>query len=539
MVKGTPSSPESAVRTIDERELDMITRLSRIGVSLSVERDLDRLLERIVEEVCGFLNADGGTLYLREGESLRFAISRNETLGIRMGGQSGDPVNIPPLPLDSSFVSGYAILNNKTVNIDDVYTSDLFDFTGPKKVDADQRYLTRSMLVVPMADHEGTVIGALQLVNCVDPVTGHLGPFDQHYVILAESLASQAAVAINNSRLLLETERLFEAFLTVMATGLDARSKYTHGHVRRVAGLTMELAKAVDQAAEGPFADVRFSENDFRELWIAGWMHDIGKIVSPQHIMDKATKLEGIYDRVALLAERFARLKEGMRADARERQIEALRNGAGEEGVAAIEEDLVATLATFDDDATFALSCNEPQEFMDDERIARLNGIRARYADPTSGAPIITDEEMHFLLIRKGSLTDEERQIMQDHIVVTQRMLEKIPFPSKLKNAPFYAGSHHETLDGKGYPSGLSGEQMPLQARMLCITDFLEALTASDRPYKKAMPLSKAFSILRGEAERGKLDTDLVALLEEADVFTTFQKKDAQGSYEVDHTSDE
>ncbi|MBF0169849.1 MAG: GAF domain-containing protein [Nitrospinae bacterium] len=531
--------PHGAIRGMDERELDTITRLSRIGVSLSVERDLDRLLERIVEEVCGFLNADGGTLYLREGDALRFAISRNETLGIRMGGRSGTPVNIPPLPLDPAFVSSYAILNNQTVNIPDVYTSTLFDFTGPKKFDADRKYLTRSMLVVPMADHEGTVIGALQLVNCIDPHDGRLGPFEEQYVILAQSLASQAAVAINNSRLLRETERLFEAFLTVMATGLDARSKYTHGHVRRVAGLTMELARAVDAATDGPFADVHFSENDFRELWIAGWMHDIGKIVSPQHIMDKATKLEGIYDRVALLAERFGRYREHVRADARERQLAALRDGGGEAAVAAIETELAATMTTLANDTAFVLSCNEPQEFMDDLRIGCLNAIRARYADPATGAPLVTDEEMHYLLIRKGSLTDEERKIMQDHIVVTQRMLEKIPFPTKLKNAPLYAGSHHETLDGKGYPSGLTGDHMPLQSRMLCITDFLEALTASDRPYKKAMPLAKAFDILRGEVGRGKLDADLVALLEKADVFPTFQEKDLRGEYAVDHTTKE
>jgi HD-GYP domain-containing protein (c-di-GMP phosphodiesterase class II) len=518
---------------IDEEELDLVTRLSQIGVSLSVEKNLDTLLELIVEEVSGFLNADGCTLYMVEEGRLQFTISRNISLGLRMGGKHGQPIHIPPLPLDESFVSAYAVLNRKTVNIPDVYTSDLFDFTGPKKFDEERRYRTVSMLVVPMTDHDGEVIGALQLVNAADPVTGDIGPFQARHVILAESLASQAAVAISNSRLLHETERLFEAFLQVMATGLDARSKYTHGHVRRVAGLTMELAAVIGEETVGPYADVTFSENDLRELWIAGWMHDIGKIVSPPHIMDKSTKLEGIHDRVELVTEKFRRYRETVKNRYLSAQIALLKEGATDKA-ARLEEEMERETARADEDATFVAGCNEPGEFMTDERIERLKEIAARYLLPEDGThSLLTEEEIYNLSIRKGSLNAEERKIMEDHIVVTIRMLEKIPFPRKLKNAPFYAGAHHERLDGKGYPQGLTATQMPLQARMLAITDFLEALTASDRPYKKPMPIERAISILRDEAKRGALDADLIELIERRHVFERFQANDANGAYVV------
>ena len=516
-------------------ELNLVQRLAEVGISLSAERNINALLEKIVDEAASFTHSDGVTLYLRQDNHLHFSISRNDTLKIRLGGVSGQPVSFPPVPMEESFVSAYAAIHKKTINIPDVYSSTEFDFTGPKKYDEQSGYRSQSMLVTPLLNHEEEVIGVLQLLNALDPATKNVIPFDTRSQKLAESLTSQAAVALNNFNLVKETEHLFESFLAVMATGLDARSKYTSGHVRRVAGLTMELAKALNETTDGAYQDHLFTDDDMSELRIAAWMHDIGKIVSPPHIMDKSVKLETIYDRSTLVKTRYQMLKALVERNASRKKLSLKEGGADRKELAQVDVELGEELVSIDNERDFVIGCNNPGEFMEDDKIQRLLDISTKEID-MDGERFrrLSDDEVKNLSIRKGSLTDEERKIMQDHIVVTIRMLEKIPFSRKLKFVPLYAGSHHECLDGTGYPKGLTASQMPVQSRMLAVTDLFEALTASDRPYKKAMPLEKVYAIMDGEAERGKLDPDLVKIMKEKNVYSRFLEMDKKGKYSVD-----
>lgn len=513
-------------KKVGSSELDLIQGLADIGISLSMERDLPKLLEKIVEEAIAFTGADGATLYLLEGEELIFTISRSVSLGIKLGGPSGDPVTFKPVPLDKSFVSAYAVIMKETVNIPDVYESTKFDFTGPKKYDANTGYRSRSMLVTPLLDHEGEAIGVLQLLNAIDPVSGEPGPFPETCVVLAASLASQAAVAILNFRLVKETERLFESFLEVMGTALDARSKYTHGHVQRVAGLAFELALAINEDVDGYYANVKFSDVELKELRIAGWTHDVGKIITPQHVMDKSVKLETIFDRGELVKTRYLLLAEETKTSFLEKEIEMLKGRASEDEIKKLNKKCDETIVAMAEERDFVLKCNNPGEFMEDAKIERLKKI-AEGTVVINGETrhIISDDELKNLMIRKGSITEDERSIMQDHINVTIKMLEKVPFVKKFKNAPFYAGTHHEHLDGSGYPRGLTAKDLPVQSRILALVDFFEALTAADRPYKKAMPLEKALSIIQFEVDGGKLDGNLFNLFKEKDVNAKYFEK--------------
>lgn len=514
--------------------LSLIQRLAEIGISLSAEHNIDALLEKIVTEACRFTHADGGTLYLKEGDGLSFCISKSLSLGISLGGVSGEPTSFEPVPLDPSFVSAYAALERKTVNIPDVYEATGFDFTGPKKYDKMTGYRSRSMLVTPMTNHEDEVIGVLQLLNATDPDTGEVVPFDSRYVVLAESLASQAAVAITNVRLIKETERLFESFLQVMVTALDARSKYTHGHVRRVAGLALELALAINETKTGPFADIHFTGEELNELRIAGWMHDIGKIITPQHVMDKAVKLETIFDRSELVKTRYELIITQAKNALLEEKIRLLENGAAEDEVREAQERSAARIREIESERDFVLACNNPGEFMDDDCIRKLRGIAGRtFSMNGRERPRLSDDELENLCVRKGSITEAEREIMKDHIRITIRMLEKIPFMKKLRNVPLYAASHHEALDGSGYPNGLKADQLPIQSRILALADFFEALTASDRPYKKQMPLEKAYEIVQSEVGRGRLDGDLFSLLKDKKVYERFSEKNSGGDFAV------
>jgi HD-GYP domain-containing protein (c-di-GMP phosphodiesterase class II) len=508
-------------------DVSEIQRLIEIGISLSSERNLDALLEKIVDAAIEITNSDGCTIYIKKGASLLFTVSKNISQGLSVGGRSGAPSKVPPVPLAPSFVSSYAAITKKTVNIPDVYSSEEFDFRGPKQYDEKTGYKSVSMLVTPLLDHENEAIGVLQLLNATNQETGEVIAFPKKHEALAKALASQAAVAISNVTLVHETEKLFESVLEVMVTATDARSKYTHGHIRRVAGLALEVAKAINEEQEGPFAKEYFNDDALNEIRIAGWMHDIGKIVSPPHIMDKAVKLETIIDRSGLIRTRYDVIRllaiEGNYA----KKIELLKNGKTLEEAAFLDKELSLKLAQIDDEAKFVLACNNPKENMEDEKVERLKNIASQtYSVNGAVYPKLTENELLNLSIRKGSLTEEERKIMQSHIDVTIKMLEKIPFSRKLKNVPLYAGSHHESLDGSGYPKGIKGDQMPIQSRMLGIVDFLEALTASDRPYKQALPMDLVWKILQSEVDKNHLDGDLLRLIREKKVYERYAEKE-------------
>lgn len=496
--------------------------LLRIGVALSRERDINRLLEAILIAAKDITNADGGTLYrMTDDKSLRFEIMRNDTLGIAMGGTSG--VDIPFYPVNlfdrdgipiNSMVAAYTVHHDCSVNVADAYTEAGFDFTGTKNFDKKTGYRSTSFLTVPMKNHEDEIIGVLQLINAKHPETGEVVPFSQDDQQLAESLASQAAIALTNRLLINHLESLFESFIQMINAAIDDKSPYTGGHCERVPMLTMLLAEAVNNCRVGPLKNFTMSDRDRYELKIAGLLHDCGKVTTPVHVVDKATKLQTIYDRIELIDTRFEIVK-------RDAQLAMLTDGAP---VAETE----ILLKGMDADREFLRKVNVGGESMRDEDIARVKAIAARYQwrrpDGSTG-DFLTAEEVENLTIRAGTLTPAERQIINHHIDVTIQMLESLPWPRHLKNVPEYAGGHHERMDGKGYPRGLMREQMSVQARCMGIADIFEALTAKDRPYKKGKTLTESLTILGKFKLNGHVDPDLFDVFMWEKVYEKYAKE--------------
>ena len=498
-------------RTIDQDLEDRLKRLNEIGVSLSVERDLHALLERIVLESRGFTHADAGTLYLRDGDELIFEVSQNDTLPALNSGGHGK-ADVPPVSIDRGSVSGYVAVTGSPLNITDVYVEEGgLQFDGPRLYDQMTGYRTTSMLVVPMKDHEDEITGVVQLINATDPDSGDVVAFTAQDEALVQSLASQAAVAINNVRLIAETEQLFEAVLQVLATAIDERSPYTGGHIRRVAEMTMHVAGAVNACEQGPFATTRFNGDELNELRVAAWMHDIGKITTPEWVVDKPTKLTTIFDRIELVRTRFLLHRKSI-----EVEMLAQRPEAGEVASPEKMAEYEARLAQVDGDLQLLERVNQPGESMSDEDVQRLERIAQREYVSGNGAPSmggLTDNELYNLSIRRGTLTNEEYQKIKDHASMTVRMLGQIPFTSKLSRVPEIAGGHHERPDGTGYPQGLASEQIALQTRILALIDVFESLSADDRPYR-TNPMSRdmVLGILQKEVDEGHLDGDVLAL---------------------------
>ena len=489
--------------TRDQPILSRLETLNAIGAALSNERDLPTLLERILEAAREFAQADGGTLYRVEGDTLVFEVLRNHSLGYVMGGRNGQPINFPPLPLHDAqgqpnrgMVVAHAALTGQTVNIPDAYTAQGYDFTGTRAFDAKTGYRSQSFLTVPMKDHDGRVIGVLQLINSKN-ADGAVDAFSQAEQQLVESLASQAAIALNNRILVTQLENLFEALINLINTAIDEKSPYTGGHCERVPLLTNLLAEAAARTEVGPLASFRMSEKDRYEIKIAGLLHDCGKITTPVHVVDKATKLQTLFDRIALVDTRFEVLL-------RDAEIARLK---GEFDAPAHE----ARVAQLHADREFIRQCNTGGEFMADAKIAeveRIAGQRWRAPDG-SEQPFLSAEEVENLCIRRGTLTAAEREVINHHIVMTNRLLEALPWPAHLAQVPEYAGGHHERMDGKGYPRGLLRDQMSVQARVMGVADIFEALTASDRPYKLGKTLGESLTILGRMKLEHHVDPDL------------------------------
>jgi HD-GYP domain-containing protein (c-di-GMP phosphodiesterase class II) len=494
-----------------------VARLAQIGVALSAEKNIDRLLEMIVDEARFFTHADGGALYIMTDDetALQFAIVQTDSLNIRMGGTSGK-INWPPVSLrnsDGEFnyanVSAYSALRGVVVNIPDVYHAEGFNFEGTRRFDRSTGYHSQSMLVAPMRNHENYIIGVLQLINARDPAVGAVIPFSRENQNMTESLASQAAIALTNRRLIHDLETLLDSFIRSIASAIDEKSAYTGDHVRRVAELTMTIARRINEVKEGPYAGVSFDEHQLKELHLAAWLHDLGKITTPEHVVDKASKLETVFNRIELLQLRFELLR-------REHEIGKLRQ-AIRDGRQATGDDPGETLAESDDfirsldeDYQFLVRDNNGSEAMTDEQIARLKRIAQR-TYPVDGAwrPILDDNELENLSVRQGTLTGAERNIINNHAMVTYKILSQLPFPKTLRHVAEIAAAHHERMNGTGYPNGLRGDQIFLQSRILALADVFEDLTAKDRPYKKPTNLSQALKIIGFMVKDGHIDPEL------------------------------
>lgn len=546
-------------------------RLIQIGIALSAERNHDRLMERILLEAKSLCNADGGTLYLKtEDNRLSFAIMRTDSLGIAMGGTTGKAIPFPPLDLfdpatgapNHQNIATHAALTGTSIEIPDAYTAVDFDFSGTKKFDAGTGYRSKSFLTVPLKNHDGDVIGVLQLLNARNAESGAVIPFNGNVRPLIEALASQAAVALDNQQLIDAQRRLLDSFITLIAKAIDAKSPYTGGHCQRVPALTKMLAQAACEADDEPFRDFTLGDDGWYELHIAAWLHDCGKVTTPEFVVDKATKLETIYNRLHEVRTRF----EVVKRDAEIAYLQAVLAGGDE---AALRDARDRTLAQLDDDYAFVAECNVGGEFMAADRVERLKRIAAtawlRTLDdrvglshdeqlrvertPKPALPVVESlladkpehivergpedliaednpfgftldvpahkynmGEVYNLAVARGTLTAEERYKINDHIVQTIIMLSELPFPKQLRRVPEYAGGHHETMIGTGYPKKLRKEDMSLPARCMAIADIFEALTASDRPYKKAKTLSESLRIMASMRDNQHIDAELFAL---------------------------
>lgn len=513
-----------------------LEQLNGIGAALSRERDIDRLLENILEAAKAITGADGGTLYsVTEDESaLRFEIVRTDSLDIRLGGTTGRPIDFPQLPLrnadgspNDSLVAAYAAIHDRTVNVTDAYTEEGFDFSGTRLFDQRTGYRSQSFLTVPMRNHDRELIGVLQLINARDPVTGEVTEFSLADQSLAESLASQAAIALTNRLLITQLERLFESFVNLINLAIDEKSPYTGGHCQRVPALTMMLAEAVNTTQEGPLASFTMSERDRYELKMAGLLHDCGKITTPVHVVDKATKLQTLYDRIGLVDTRFEVLKRDAELAALRRQL-ALRPVVDAAAEAQELQGLQQGIQALEEEREFMRRCNQGTEAMraeDQQRVRDISAARQWRNPQGVQTSFLTAEELENLTIRSGTLTQAERDTVNYHIVATIKMLETLPWPRHLKNVPEYAGGHHERMDGKGYPRGLTRDQMSVQARMMGIADIFEALTAADRPYKSGMTLSQALAIMCKMRDNGHIDPDLFQVFVREGVYARYGKE--------------
>lgn len=499
-----------------DKLFERLSGLNTIGAALSSERNINKLLENILVSAKDITHADAGTLYLldEENQVLRFEILHNDTLKLALGGISGNAIPFWPVDLyvngqpNLAMVVSYSALRGETINVPDAYAAEGFDFSGTQNFDAKTGYRSRSILAVPMRNHESEIIGVLQLINALDWEKNEVSVFTKDDEKLLESLASQAAIAITNRRLIRQLEDLFESMIGLINTAIDDKSPYTGKHCERVPILTMMLAEAVNRSSTTPtLANFSLSEQDKYELRIAALLHDCGKITTPVHVVDKATKLETIFDRIELIITRFAVLK-------RDAEIKFLKASAIEvsaEKKAILQAQFSADILQLEDEQSFLQHCNRGSESMSIDAQQRVLSIAHRQWQNDHGlwCDFLSPDELENLMVRSGTLTEGERQIINNHINQTIKMLAALPWPRHLKNVPEFAGGHHERMDGKGYPQGLTRDQMSVQARIMAIADIFEALTAHDRPYKAANTLSESLFILGKMAQGGHVDPDL------------------------------
>ncbi|MEI8345976.1 MAG: HD domain-containing phosphohydrolase [Pseudomonadota bacterium] len=513
--------------------IERIRKLQAHSVAIALEREHSKIIEMILYAIKDITLADGGTFYtLTEDNKLAFEVFANSTLGTKIGGSSGIPIPYPPLPLhddegkpNHSNIACHCALTAEMVNVQDAYQNSEFNFSGTKAFDARSGYRSQSVMAIPLKTVDNKVLGVIQLFNAKDE-KGQTTSFHPDDIEMARFLCTHAASTLSNFQLNNELQQLFVSMAHVLAYAIDNKSPYTGGHCNRVPEVAMMTLQAVIQTTDGPLKYFSLNEEQIREMELAALLHDCGKVTTPVHIMDKATKLETIFDRIHLLDTRFEILKRDAQVEYLQEQM-AVISGQITSDLKEARKKMMMKMTKYDEDLAFIRKCNKGTEFMAESDRARIKEIAA-YKLKSSGGGVqsfLTDDEIKNLTIVKGTLTEEERKVINDHIVVTLKMLGQLKFPANLKNIPEIAGSHHERIDGKGYPRGLKGPEMSVQARILCLADVFEALTANDRPYKEGKTLQETLFIMGKMVEDGHLDTDIFQIFLEKKIYLEYARK--------------
>jgi HD-GYP domain-containing protein (c-di-GMP phosphodiesterase class II) len=517
-----------------------IAELTRIGVALSTERDLPTLLTLILEQARRLSSADAGSLYLVErggdGAVLRFKLSQNSTV-------PDLPFSEFTIPLNATSIAGAAAVSGDAITFDDAYAlgpGDRFQFN--RSFDEKFGYRTKSMVTIPMRTHRDEIVGVLQLINRKRHAAARLAaaadverevlPFDANAVALVSALASQAAVAIENGRLYEDIERLFEGFVMASVTAIESRDPTTSGHSSRVAVYTTGLAGAVDRVDSGPYGHVRFSREEMRELRYASLLHDFGKVGVREQVLVKQKKLYP--SDLAIIRHRFQFLLQ--RADLqyeRERAQYLWEHGRTnyDDALLKLERSRGEARDELQRYLDAIVRANEPT-ILPEGTFEELSEINERLFVDFDGTekPLLSDDELRYLMINRGNLDERERREIESHVTHTYRFLDQIPWTRELKGIPLIAWGHHEKLDGTGYPRGVAAADIPVQTRMMTISDIYDALTATDRPYKRAVPNERALDILHDEARHGHVDAALLAAFIEAKVFDAVQPAEGRRS---------
>jgi HD-GYP domain-containing protein (c-di-GMP phosphodiesterase class II) len=501
-----------------ERLARELEELNRIGAALSQERDVDRLLDLILTKAREITSSDAGSLYLVEpdGSSLRFVIAQNASIDV--------PFRSTTLELTDRSIAGYVALRGEPIRLDDAYSIPAgVPLAFDRRFDAATGYRTCSVLAVPMRTPTGVTIGVLQLINAT--TDGHVAPYTDRQQELALSLASQAAVAVENRRLYGEIQDLFEGFVRASVVAIESRDPATSGHSFRVANLTVALAEAADRADGGPFTNLRFTREEMRTIRYASLLHDFGKVGVREDVLVKVKKLYPA--QLELVRERFALARRSREVASLQQRLDyLLANGRDayidrlplfESAFSEDVDELERYLASVE-------AANEPS-LIGDDRFERLREIAAvEFVDPGGAArTLLAEDEVRLLSIRKGSLSDTERVQIESHVVHTYQFLTQIPWTKEIGRIPAIAVGHHEKLNGLGYPNRLSAPDIPVQTRMMTISDIFDALSAADRPYKKAVPIERALDILDFAVKDGEIDADLFRLFVEARIFDRWQ----------------
>ena len=536
-----------------------IHELNQIGVALSSEHDPQRLLEMILSKARELTRSDAGSIYLvesapsgRQQESLLFSADhtgapiQDEQLEERLRFKltQNDTVDIPfrevTIEINENSIAGYVALTGAIVNIEDAYHLPAgVPFTINRAFDQDSGYRTRSILAVPMRNQKGKTVGVLQLINAKrdfavtldseDTIAAQVIAYTAQQQEIVTSLASQAAVAFENSQLYDAIQKLFEGFVRASVTAIEARDPATSGHSFRVANLTVALAKAVDRNDSGPYARVRFSRDQMREVRYASLLHDFGKVGVREEVLIKAKKLYP--GQMELIQQRFQLIRSALEKESLQEKIQYLVTH-GAEGFATAERDsqrkLADRLHRLNEDLQAIIDSNEPTVMPEGnfERLLELAQLQFEASDGTS-IPVLKPEEARLLSIRQGSLDDEERLQIEAHVLHTVNFLQQIPWTSELRNVTEIARGHHEKLNGKGYPYKLSAPEIPVQTRMMTIADIFDALAAADRPYKKAVSVDRALEILDLAVEDGEIDPALFEIFKSAKIYQHWRVESA------------